>query len=158
MRPTDRNQELFSVKLRELEQRQEEAAARLHRLQRADHAQVRRELEQLQREEREEERALRERADTGRSPAVAALSRAQLEYLRRVRAILREDLPASLHRPGAGALEDQTEAACLYGEYAMDAAAQATRHALTAALRAVDLGMCCREREQASQHIEEEFR
>lgn len=145
MAPTAPKEDLFSGKLRELEQRQKETTARLHLFQQADHGQVRRELEQLRREEQEEEQLLRRRAETSRSPAITAMSRAQLEYLYRVRSILQEELPACLHREGAAPLEDQAEAACLYGEYAMDAAAQAMRHALLAALQAMDLQMRCQE-------------
>lgn len=147
MEPTASNEEIFSGKLRELERQRVRTAERLRRCQLADHRQVRQELEQLRQEELEDERLLRESAGACRSPAVAALSQAQLDYLRRVRAILRKELPGYLHSDGTGALEDQAEAACLYGEYAMDAAARAMRHALLAALRAMDLRMSCREQE-----------
>lgn len=159
MSPTEQNEALFSAKLRELKRQQEKTAARLCLLQKADHARIRRELEQLRREELEEERLLRSRADTCRSPAVKALSRAQLEYLRRVRSILREELPDCLHSQGTCPLEDRAEAACLYGEYALDAAAQATRHALLAALQAMDLRMRCQEQDaRASHHDQEELK
>ncbi len=157
MERTYPKEEIFSGKLRELERQQQQTAARFRRYEQADHQQVRRELEQLRQEEQDTEQRLRQSADTGRSPAVAALSRAQLDYLRRVRAILQEDLPGYLHSEGAGTLEDQAEAACLYGEYAMDAAAQAMRHALLAALWAKDLRMCCQE-QASSNHTEEESR
>ena len=51
--------------------------------------------------------------------------------------------------------EDQAEAASLYGEYAIDFAAQAMRHALLAALSAIDLQMNCEERESIPENTEE---
>lgn len=159
MGPTVSKEDLFSGKLRELERQQRETAARVRLFQQADHAQVLRELERLRREELAEEQRLRRCAEASRSPAVAAMSRAQLEYLCRVRAILQTELPACLHSQEATPLEDQAEAACLYGEYAMDAAAQAMRHALLAALQAVDLQMRCQEQTaQSPTHHEEESR
>lgn len=157
MRPTDKG-ELFSAKLRELERRQEETVLRLHLFQRADHAQVRQGLKQLRQEEREDERLLQQSIDAGRSPAVAALSQAQLEHLRRVRSILCRDLPGYVHSDGASLLEDRAEAACLYGEYAMDAAALAMRHALLATLQAMDLRMSCEEQsaQTTKHHIQED--
>ena len=159
MNPTGPKEDLFSGKLRELERRHRETAAQVRLVENADHGQVRRELERLRREELAEERRLCRRAETSRSPAVAAMSRAQLEYLCRVRSIVQTELPACLHSEGTTPLEDQAEAACLYGEYAMDAADQAMRHALLAALQAVDLQMCCREQTaQSLTHHEEESR
>lgn len=155
MGPTYPKEEIFSGKLRELARQQQQTAAQFRRYEQADLQQIRLELEQLQQEEADAERRLRQSADAGRSPAVAALSRAQLDYLRRVRTILQEKLPGYLHSEGADALEDQAEAACLYGEYAMDAAAQAIHHALFAALRAKELRMRCQER-ASSNHTEEE--
>jgi hypothetical protein len=145
MEPTYPKEEIFSGKLRELARQQQQMAVRFRRYEQADLRQIRLELSQLEREEADVERRLRQSADTGRSPAVAALSRAQLDYLRRVRAILREKLPGYLHSEGTGALEDQAEAACLYGEYAIDAAAQAMRPALLAAC-AKELRMRARSR------------
>ena len=159
MSPTGPKEDLFSGKLRELERRHRETAAQVRLFENADHGQVRRELERLRREELEEELRQRRRAETGRSPAVAAMCQAQLEYLCHVRSILQTQLPACLHSEGTEPLADQAEAACLYGEYAMDAAEQAMRHALLAALQAMDLQMRCQEQTaQPSTHHEEESR
>lgn len=155
---TEPMEDIFSGKLRELERQREKTAAWMRRYRQADREQIRRELEQLEREEREEERLLRERARSGRSPAVAAMSRVQLSYLRQSRRVLREELPAYLHCEGSGPLEDQAEAACLYGEYAIDAAVHAMRHALLAALRASELQMRCEEARETQKHTEEESR
>lgn len=136
--PVENGDGLFSAKLSELEQQYATALHCLHAYQRADPAQLRQEQARLAQEYRDCQLAMHRRAAQGRSPAVAALAAAQLEYDRAVQRI-RADLPAHLHEEGSGPAEDRAEAACLYGEYAMDFAAQALRHALLAALAAVGL-------------------
>lgn len=73
---------------------------------------------------------------------------AQLDYDQKVRHILHDELPGYLHEEGNDRIADQAEAASLYGEYAIDFAAQAMRHALLAALSAIDLQMSCEEAAQ----------
>ena len=58
---------------------------------------------------------------------------------------VRRELPAYLHGENTCRDADRAEAASLYGEYAIDFAAQAVRHALLAALSAIDLQMSCDE-------------
>ena len=89
------------------------------------------------------------------SPAVAALSAAQLEYDLKIQEILQNELPGYVHGEDSDVTEDQAEAASLYGEYAIDFAAQAMRHALLAALSAIDLQMNCEERENIPENTEE---
>ena len=91
-----------------------------------------------------------------RSPAVAALSQAQLTYELEVQRILRDELPAYLHGENTCRDADRAEAASLYGEYAIDFAAQAVRHALLAALSAIDLQMSCDETNQSQSPNETE--
>ncbi len=136
--PVENGEGLFSAKLSELEQQYATALHCLQAYQRADPARLRQERARLAQEYRDCQMAMHRRAAQGRSPAVAALAAAQLEYDRAVQRI-RADLPAHLHEDGSGPAEDRAEAACLYGEYAMDFAAQALRHALLAALAAVEL-------------------
>ena len=71
-------QELFATKLRELEQEHERIRSRLRLCQGEDRQQVRQELDQLTREIDETDAALQQAADTSHSPAVAALSAAQV--------------------------------------------------------------------------------
>ena len=143
-------QELFATKLRELEQEHERIRSRLRLCQGEDRQQVRQELDQLTREIDETDAALRQAADTSHSPAVAALSAAQLEYEDRVGRILREKLPRYLHCAATDAASDRAEAAALYAEYAMDFAAQAMRRALQSALAAVELQLEQEEKEAAA--------
>ena len=143
-------QELFATKIRELEQENESIRSRLRLCQGEDRQQVRQELDQLTREIDETDAALQQAADTSHSPAVAALSAAQLEYEDRVGRILREKLPRYLHCSDTDAASDRAGAAALYAEYAMDFAAQAMRRALQSALAAVELQLEQEEKEAAA--------
>ena len=138
---------IFAAKLYELERQYEQTVSSLQRYQQEDHEEVRRELRRLCQEYRENELLMQQSIAGSHSPAVAALSAAQLEYDLKTQHILRHELPGYVHGDGADATEDQAEAASLYGEYAMDFAAQAMRHALLAVLSAMDLQMNCEERE-----------
>ena len=140
---------VFTGKLCELERQYGDAVDRLRLYQQADHEQVRRELQALWQDWRE---SVRE----SRSPAVAALSQAQLTYELEVQRILRDELPAYLHGENTCRDADRAEAASLYGEYAIDFAAQAVRHALLAALSAIDLQMSCDETNQSQSPNETE--
>ena len=70
----------------------------------------------------------------GRSPAVAALSGVQLDYMKRMEELLQKELPEDLHGKNHTAAIDHAEAAALYAEYAMDFATLSMRQALAAAL------------------------
>ena len=133
---------VFTGKLCELERQYGDAVDRLRLYQQADHEQVRRELQALWQDCRER--------------AVAALSQAQLTYELEVQRILRDELPAYLHGENTCRDADRAEAASLYGEYAIDFAAQAVRHALLAALSAIDLQMSCDETNQSQSPNETE--
>lgn len=132
---------IFAIKLGELECQYERTLNCLHLYQSEDHAKIRKELDQVFGEYRNAERRLQKEVHTSRSPAVAALSRAQLDYDRRVRQILQEELPGYLHGGGSSPSADLVEAVSLYGEYAIDFAAQAMRYALLAVLSAIDAQM-----------------
>lgn len=138
---------IFAGKLCELERQYEQTIRCLRCCQRSDHREIRRALRCLRQEYRENDLLLRKSIDKSHSPAVAALSAAQLEYDLRIQDILQNELPDYIHSQGADVSEDQAEAASLYGEYAIDFAAHAMRHALLAALSAIDLQMNCEERE-----------
>ena len=85
---------VFAGKLCELERQYGDAVDRLRLYQQADHEQVRRELRALWQDCRERELQIRESVRESRSPAVAALSQAQLTYELEVQRILRDELPA----------------------------------------------------------------
>lgn len=147
---------IFTGKLCELERQYGDAVGRLRLYQQADHEQVRRELQALWQDCRERELEMRRSIREGRSPAVAALSQAQLTYDLEIQRILRDELPGYLHGENTCRDADQAEAACLYGEYAIDFASQAVCHAMLAALSAIDLQMSCEEARQSQSQNETE--
>ncbi len=133
--------EIFAIKLSELERQYERTLSCLHLYQSEDHAKIKKELEMVFGEYRDAELQLQKSVNTSRSPAIAALSGAQLDYDRRIRRILQDELPGYLHGGSSCFFADQVEAISLYGEYAIDFAAQAMRYALLAVLSAIDAQM-----------------
>lgn len=148
-------QGMFAAKLRELEEQYGRLENRLRLCQRGDRTKIHQEMLRAADEYRETESSLQENAEESRSPAVAALAGVQLEYLQKIREILEQKLPEYL---GAGSqLEGRTEAAALYGEYAIDFAVQSIRYALLAALEAMDLQMSLEEQEKATGYRRDAF-
>lgn len=129
---------IFAVKLGTLERQCEQTLRGLRLCQTEDREKIQQELEQVFEEYRGAEQKLLKGVNTSRSPAVAALSGAQLSYDRRVREILQNKLPGYLHREGSSFSADQVEALSLYGEYTIDFAAQAMRYAHLVILSAID--------------------
>ena len=84
---------MFTIKLYELEQQYGRMQSRLRLCQQEDHPKIRQELQKAMDEYKEGEFLLQKNVESSRSPAVAALARAQLEYVRTVRKILEQDLP-----------------------------------------------------------------
>ena len=146
---------MFSAKLYEMERQYAQTANRLRSYQRKDHDDVRRELKRIWQEYRERDLLMQRDVSDSRSPAVAALAAAQVEYDLRVQRILQDELPGYLHAEGSDPTRDQAEAAGLYGEYAIDFAAQAIRYALLSALSAIDLEMSCEEKAELQNRTEE---
>ena len=142
------NNGIFEGKIHEMEGQYGQILSRLRVVQHESHDEIRRTIRQLEAECRENESLLKQSIADCRSPAVSALAAAQLDYDQKVRHILQDELPGYLHEEGNDRIADQAEAAGLYGEYAIDFAAQAMRHALLAALSAIDLQMTCEEAAQ----------
>ena len=126
-----------------MEQQYSQMLSRLRMYQSKSRDEIRRTIRQLEAECRGTESLLKQSIADCRSPAVSALAAAQLDYDQKVRHILLDELPGYLHEEGNDRIADQAEAASLYGEYAIDFAAQAMRHAMLAALSAIDLQMSC---------------
>ena len=142
------NDGIFAGKLYEMEQQYSQTLSCLHMYQSKSRDEIRQTIRQLEAECRETESLLRQSIADCRSPAVSALAAAQLDYDQKVRHILHDELPGYLHEEGNDRTADQAEAASLYGEYAIDFAAQAMQHALLAALSAIGLQMSCEEAAQ----------
>lgn len=133
--------EQFAGKFRELEEEYEKMQNRLSRCRKSSHETIRQEMREIFSEIQKDEQALREQAENGKSPAIAALSGAQLRYQEEMKRLLKDKLPGYLHGEGNCVAEDEAEAAMLYAEYAIDFAAQGMRQAIFAALSAADLEM-----------------
>lgn len=142
------NNGIFAGKLYEMEQQYSQTLSCLYMYQSKSRDEIQQTIRQLEAECRETESLLEQSIADCRSPAVSALAAAQLDYDQKVRHILHDELPGYLHEEGNDRIADQAEAASLYGEYAIDFAAQAMRHALLAALSAIDLQMSCEETAQ----------
>ena len=131
------SQGIFAVKLYELEQEYGRMQSRLHLFQEKDVHQLQEELDRLQDEYQERKLLLQERIQSSRSPSVAALAQAQLEFGERVEQILREELPNEMRGRNQNCTADTAEAVSLYAEYAIDFSTQAMQYALMVALSAL---------------------
>ncbi len=127
---------MFDAKLQELENGYHQMIQCLKMSQTADHSEIRKTLNVVQKDCLETEDRLREVVNDSRSPVVAALSDAQLQYYHQIRRTLEKAL--SGHHEGDTSLEKGLEDLALYGEYAIDFAVQAMDYALLAALSALD--------------------
>lgn len=139
---------IFAVKLGELERQYERTISCLRRCQTGDGKRIRQELDQISEEYCGAERRLQKEVSSSRSPAVAALSKAQLDYHRSVRRILQDELPCCLRGEDGDFSADQVETVGLYGEYAIDFAAQAMRYAQLVVLSALDAQISFDERKE----------
>ena len=133
-------------KLQELKEQYRQLYKEFQYVPHLDHAALCRMLTQLQQECSQQELFLRNCTTHSRSPAIAALSQAQLSYCQRARQILEQEMPAYLHSEKSSPQQDQAESTALYAEYAVDFAALSARYALLAALTAIDVQMTCTEK------------
>ncbi len=135
------NQELFAIKLYEMEQEYAKLQSRLYRCGRENHQKIREELEKTKDEYKEQALVLKKSAQGSRSQTVAELAQAQLDYSRRMETLLQSRLGNRRPASESGLAEEQAEAVTLYAEYAIDLATQTMRYALIACLAAMDLQM-----------------
>lgn len=139
---------IFAAKFGELEAQYARIEQRFALCRLGDRKAVQQEYELLSDECRAWENKLDIQAREGRSKAVEELSQAQLAYTRQVRRIMERDLPRFFRSKTDNG---RTEGAALYAEYALDAAAQAMRHALMAALYATGLQMDAEQEQKAKE-------
>ncbi len=125
----------FTAKLWELSSEYGKMLCRLKVCQGENHQDILRELDQLRKEIQETEVALQKNVASAHSAGVSNLSKVQSAYLEESRQILQ-----NLWTECSDA-EARAEASILYAEYAVDFATQAMKHAVLAALSAVDLQM-----------------
>lgn len=136
------------LKLEELDMQYKSLHNHIKMCKRAAPGQIRKEIEAILEENKENRRMMQEAIQNGRSPAITAMSKLQLEYAKKSSAIL-EALPFFL---GSDDLyekenkhEEEMEASALYAEYAVDFAQQAIRQAILAVLNVVETEMIWKE-------------
>ena len=130
------NQDIFAVKLYEMEKQYGRLQSRLRICGRENREKLQAELEHAY---EENSLLLKQSIQGSRSPAVAELAQVQWEYMHKVEDLLKEKAEPFFHCEATSKEEDQAEAASLYAEYAMDFATQAMQYALIVALTAMDL-------------------
>ena len=129
------SEEIFAIKLYELEQQFGKLQSQLYICQQQDHSKIKHQLQSITDEYLENELLLKKSAAGSRSSTVTLLAEAQEEYLRKTRTILNQQLEKQK------TLEEQAEIAALYAEYAIDFAIHSMKNALIAALKAIDIQM-----------------
>ena len=97
---------IFAGKLCELERQYEQTIRCLRCCQRSDHREIQRALRCLWQEYRENDLLLQRSISKSHSPAVAALSAAQLEYDLKIQEILQNELPGYVHGEDSDMTED----------------------------------------------------
>lgn len=142
------NQDIFAVKLYEMEKQYGRLQSRLRICGRENREKLQAELEHAKEEYEENSLLLKQSIQGSRSPAVAELAQVQWEYMHKVEVLLKEKLGQFFHCEASSQAEDQAEAASLYAEYAMDFATQAMQYALIVALTAMDLQRTAEEKKE----------
>lgn len=129
-------EELFTVKLYELELQYQEMKSQIALMEQKDHKKIRQELQKRKNAYNKTIHLLQEKMSDCRSPAVKALNEAQAAYDLQIQTIMREDL--THYMGGDDRQEAKAEAKALYAEYSIDFAVQAAQSALLAVLSALD--------------------
>lgn len=131
-------QEVFAIKLYELEQQYGKLQSRIRICGKEDGRKIREELQKIVEEYEEEHLLLQERVKNCRSSAVSRLAKAQLDYQKATDGIVKQQLATDLHGENTTPGEDTREASALYAEFAIDFATLAMQQALIAALSALE--------------------
>ncbi|MGI6027459.1 MAG: hypothetical protein ACOX7G_10875 [Candidatus Scatomorpha sp.] len=134
------NQELFAVKLYEMEKQYGKLLSRIRICGQKDRKELHEELQKAVDEYREHALTLQKDVESSRSKAVAELARTQLECSRKMEELLTDGkLEEYLHSVDSNRAEDRAEAVSLYAEFAIDYAVQTMQYALISALSAMEL-------------------
>ena len=131
-------QEVFAIKLYELEQQYGKLQTRLRLCGKENHRKIQEELRKVKDEYEESHLLLQERLKNCRSQAVSRLARAQLDYQKATEDIVNKQLARDLHGENTSSAQDEAEASALYTEFAIDFATLSMQQALIAALSALD--------------------
>lgn len=134
------NQELFDIKLSEMEKQYERIQKRIHICEQKNQKEIRKELQKALDEYHKQSLMLKKNISSGRSPAVKELSRILLECGKKMETLLKDgEMEKYLHCEKNSPFEDKAEATALYAEYAIDYAIQTMQYALIVSLLAMDL-------------------
>lgn len=131
-------QEVFAIKLYELEQQYGKLQSRIRVCGRENRQRIREELQKTSEEYEEDRILLQERVRNCRSQAVSRLAKAQLEYRNATDEIVKKQMAEDLHGENTTSGEDAQEASALYAEFAIDFATLSMQQALIAALTAME--------------------
>ena len=131
------NQEMFSAKLKELDRQYEKIRERLSVCQRDEPDEIFQELKKAEDEFTKRSALLKKSIKRSRSPAVSMLAAAQLAYKEETEKLLHGEIAGLLHSEASSADEDQTEAAALFTEYAIDFASLSVDYALLLSLSVI---------------------
>lgn len=129
---------ILSIKLYELEKSYGLMQSRLRLCQETNPEKLVHELQELKDEYEEKNYLLEQNAENSRSPAVAALSKEQVNFFKNAENIVKNKLPEYLRSEAPDDGEASAEAYSLYAEYAIDFAVQAMRYALISAIEAIE--------------------
>ena len=141
-RPMNLNQELFAIKLYEMEKQYGKLQSRIRICGGEDREKLSEELQRAVDEYREHSLTLQKSVEGSRSKAVAELARTQLECSKKMEKLLTDGrIEEYLHSDDSSRAEDRAEAATLYAEYAIDYAVSTMQYALISALSAMELQM-----------------
>ncbi len=131
-------QEVFAIKLYEMEQQYGKLQSRIRVCGRENRQRIREELQKTSEEYEEDRILLQERVRNCRSQAVSRLAKAQLEYRNATDEIVKKQMAEDLHGENTTSGEDAQEASALYAEFAIDFATLSMQQALIAALTAME--------------------
>ena len=143
-------QGIFSAKLCEMEKQYEKFQAHLVTCQQMEHEAIREECLRMDQECMENEYILKQGMKGCRSRSARRLADIQLEYMKKADDILKNEMADDISDIEDRA-ERRAEASTLYAEFSMDFAVQAMRHAMRAALSAIDAQMSCEEQKTQEQ-------
>ena len=107
------NQDIFAVKLYEMEKQYGRLQSRLRICGRENREKLQAELEHAKEEYEENSLLLKQSIQGSRSPAVAELAQVQWEYMHKVEDLLKEKAEPFFHCEASSKEEDQAEAASL---------------------------------------------
>lgn len=141
---------LFAVKLYEMEEQYRKLHCRIRVCEQGGRKQIHSELIRAEQDYEENTMLLEEKIKTCRSPAVARLTQAQVDYRHKMADLMKKSVINDLYSQDKGREDAEEEADMLYAEFAMDFATLAIQQAFISALKALE-----RQKEYPSENLHE---